>query len=280
MSAKARGVGLGFRAELSKELFARPKEQDPIAWVEIHPENYIGRGGHFARHLEQALDRWPVLTHGLTSCVGAVERFDPQYLAQVKALLRKTGGSFHSEHLCFGVSPGALPLYSHDLLPLPFTEEAIATSVARIAELRDALEIEIAIENTSYYAHPGGTAGMREIDFLLEVLERSNAKLLFDVNNVFVNSVNHGFDPVPFLDAIPVERVVQLHVAGHLTRSDGVIIDTHGEPVRSEVMALVERTLRRIGPDVPVLLERDGNFPPLAELDAELAQLEALRAAS
>jgi len=277
VSVSARGVGLGFRAELSRELFLRPKADDPIAWVEIHPENYIGRGGHFARHLEQALDRWPVLTHGLTSCVGSVERFDPAYLVQVKALLRKTGGSFHSEHLCFGAAPGAPTLYSHDLLPLPFTEEAIATSVERIAELRDALEIDIAIENTSYYAHPGGMPAMREIEFLLEVLERADCKLLLDVNNVFVNAMNHAFDPVPFLDAIPVERVVQLHVAGHLTRTDGVIIDTHGEPVRSEVMDLVAHTLRRIGPDVPVLLERDGNFPPLAELDAELAALEALR---
>ena len=121
---------------------------------------------------------------------------------------------------------------------------------------------------------------MREIDFLLEVLERSDAKLLLDVNNIFVNSVNHAFDPIPFLDAIPIERVVQLHVAGHLVRTDGVIIDTHGEPVRSEVMDLVAHTLRRIGPDVPVLLERDGNFPPLAELDAELAALESLRAAT
>ena len=280
MTAKARGVGLGFRAELSKELFARSKADDPIAWVEIHPENYIGRGGHFARHLEQALERWPVLTHGLTSCVGSVERFDPVYLAQVKSLLRKTGGAFHSEHLCFGATPGAPALYSHDLLPLPFTEESITTSIARIGELRDALEIDIAIENTSYYAHPGGMPAMREIDFLLEVLERSDAKLLLDVNNIFVNSVNHAFDPIPFLDAIPIERVVQLHVAGHLVRTDGVIIDTHGEPVRSEVMDLVAHTLRRIGPDVPVLLERDGNFPPLAELDAELAALESLRAAT
>lgn len=270
----ARGVGLGFRFELAGPMLALPPGVGP-AWVEIHPENYVGRGGAFARHLEQILERWPVLTHGLTSCVGQHEPFDADYLRRLKALLRKTGGAFHSEHLCFGNAAGA---YAHDLLPLPFTEEAIRTSVERIRELRDALEIEIAIENASYYAHPGGAPAMNELTFLLEVLERADAKMLLDVNNVFVNSVNHGFDPWPFLDAIPTHRVAQLHVAGHFVRPDGVIIDTHAEPIRSEVYALVERTLAKLGPEVPVLIERDGNYPALSELVTEVAMLEKLRA--
>lgn len=277
----AHGVGLGFRFELAKELLGQGPESGP-AWVEIHPENYIARGGSFARHLDAMLERWPVLTHGLTSCVGATEPFDPGYVAKLKALIRRTGGTFHSEHLCFGsmsgpMSSGTGTLFAHDLLPLPFTEEAIATAVQRIHELRDALEVDIAIENTSYYAHPGGLPQMNEITFLLEVLERADAKLLLDVNNVFVNSVNHGFDPRAFLDAIPVERVVQLHVAGHFVRTDGVIIDTHAEPIRSEVYALMAHTFGRIGEDVPVLLERDGNYPALEELRVELGELDRLR---
>jgi hypothetical protein len=268
----ARGVGLGFRFELAAPMLAL--NAGP-AWVEIHPENYVGRGGAFARHLDAMLERWPVLTHGLTSCVGQPEPFERAYLARLKELLRRTGGRFHSEHLCFGNAAGA---FAHDLLPLPFTEEAIRTSVERIHQLRGELEIDIAIENASYYAHPGGPPRMRELDFLLEVLERADCKLLLDVNNVFVNSVNHRFEPWPFLDAIPAERVVQLHVAGHFVRPDGVIIDTHAEPIRSEVYALVEKTLAKLGPDVPVLLERDGNYPALPEVLEEVAALEKLRA--
>lgn len=274
----ARGVGLGFRFELAKELLGEDPASSPVAWVEIHPENYITRGGSFARHLDAMLERWPVLTHGLTSCVGATEPFDAGYLAKLKALIRRTGGTFHSEHLCFGsLSSAGGPSFAHDLLPLPFTEEAIATAAQRITELRDALEVDIAIENTSYYAHPGGLPEMDEKAFLLEVLERADAKLLLDVNNVFVNSVNHGFDARAFLDAIPVERVAQLHVAGHFVRTDGVIIDTHAEPIRSEVYALMAHTFGRIGQDIPVLLERDGNYPALDDLRLELSELERLR---
>jgi uncharacterized protein len=281
MKAPARGVGLGFRYELASEMLeGGDRTSDPVRWVEIHPENYIGRGGLFARHLEQILDRWPVLTHGLTSCVGQAEPFDRGYLRQLRALVQRTGGAFHSEHLCFGgaVTPGG-PVFAHDLLPLPFTEEAIATAVERIRELRGTLEIDIAVENTSYYAHPGGRSGMREIDFLLEVLERADCKLLLDVNNVFVNSVNHGFDPRAFLSAIPRERVVQLHVAGHFVRADGVIIDTHAEPVRAEVLALTAEVMREL-PEVPVLLERDGNHPKLSELHAEVRALQEARGAA
>lgn len=145
------GVGLGFRFELAQALLDGAPAVGP-AWVEIHPENYLGRGGVFARHLDRVLERWPVLTHGLTSCVGDPEPFDRAHLAQLRALLRRTGGRLHSEHLCFGSAGG---LYAHDLLPLPFTDEAVANAVQRIRELQGALEVEIAVENTSYYAHPG-----------------------------------------------------------------------------------------------------------------------------
>jgi uncharacterized protein (UPF0276 family) len=190
-----------------------------------------------------------------------------------RSVLRDIGARWHSEHLAWGNVGGA---FSHDLLPLPFTREAIDVACARIRELQDALEVDIAIENTSYYAHPGGRGAMTEIEFLSEVLERADCKLLLDVNNVFVNAKNHGFDPDAWLARVPMERVVQLHVAGHFTRPDGLIIDTHGEPVRSEVMTLLEHALVRLPDGVPILLERDLHHPPLPELRAEMRALAAI----
>lgn len=264
-------MGVGLRAELADELLATDAPE--IRWLELHPENYIGRGGRFAAHLEAACARSPVVTHGLTLCVGATEPFEPSYVAQLKSLLRKVGAGWHSEHLAWGNASGG---FAHDLLPLPFTREAVAVASARVRELRDAVEVPIAVENTSYYAHPGGMRGMREIDFLREVLEAADCALLLDVNNVFVNAENHGFDAREWLALVPMERVVQLHVAGHFVRTDGLVVDTHGEPVRSEVLALLEHTLSRLPEGVPILLERDLNHPPLSELRAEVAVLTAL----
>jgi uncharacterized protein (UPF0276 family) len=266
-------VGLGFRAELASELLA--SSAPDVRWVEIHPENYLGRGGRFAAHLETALSRWPVVTHGLSLCVGATDPFEPGYVRALKSLLRRVGARWHSEHLAWG---NVGPAFAHDLLPLPFTDEAIAVAVARIRELRDALEVDLAIENTSFYAHPGGRGATTEIEFLLEVLERADCKLLLDVNNVFVNATNHGFDAAAFLARVPMERVVQLHVAGHFVRSDGLVIDTHGAAVRTEVLALLEDTLRRLPPGVPILLERDLDHPPLPVLEDELRALAAIAA--
>jgi uncharacterized protein (UPF0276 family) len=237
----------------------------------VHPENYIRRGGRFRAMLERAQTCWPILTHGLTLGVGAVEPAPPEYVRQLKRFLDQVSAPWHSEHLCFS-SPDGVML--HDLMPLPFRREAIDVAVARICELRDAIERPVAIENISYYAHPGRQE-MSEADFLLEVLERSDARLLLDVNNVYVNCRNHGQDPVRFLDAMPMERVVQLHVAGHTQRESGLLVDTHGEAIRDEVYALLQHALQRSGP-VPVLLERDQNFPDFAVLRQELSRLHDL----
>ena len=178
---------------------------------------------------------------------------------------------WHSEHLCFSSADGVMV---HDLLPLPFTHDAARVAAARIRELRDALERPIAVENISYYAHVG-TPELDEADFLLEVLEQADAKLLLDVNNIYVNSKNHGLDARRFLQRMPAERVVQIHIAGHSRRADGTIIDTHGAAVHDDVYALLELALERVG-RVPVLLERDQSFPSFAELQAELERLHAL----
>jgi uncharacterized protein (UPF0276 family) len=264
---RVQGIGIGYRYAMARSTLESDVPQ--IRWLEIHPENYVQRGGRFRHMLERARERWPLVTHGLTMGFGAVEPAEDDYVRPLKAFLHEIGAPWHSEHLCFSGSDGVM---LHDLLPLPFTRESVATAVARIREARDRLELPIAVENISYYAE-AGRSEMSELEFLLEVLEGADAGLLLDVNNVFVNSKNHGFDPMRYIDRMPKERVVQIHVAGHHVRKDALIIDTHGEAVRDEVYELLEYTLRRVGP-VPVLLERDQNFPPFAELVAEVERLD------
>ncbi len=260
------GIGLGLRYDLATELLERrPKG---VSWVEIHPENYLGRGGRYAEILDLAREDWPVVTHGLSTCFGALEPLDEDYANDLRGLLNDLEVPWHSEHLCIGA---VNTHFFHDLLPLPFTDEAVATSAQRICEMRDALDVPIALENVSYYA-PQAANGLDEADFVLEVLERADAKLLLDVNNIYVNARNFGFDPEAYIDKIPIDRVVQIHVAGHLVRDDGIRIDTHGEPVPNDVYRLLEYALRKVGP-VPVLLERDNNVPALEELLAEIDQL-------
>lgn len=272
VAAAVCGIGLGLRQAIAEPLFELGDAALPeLRFVEVHPENYVRRGGRFARMLARARERWPILTHGLTLGFGEVEPAEPGYVAQLKRFLEHVEAPWHSEHLCMSSADGVV---LHDLLPLPFRADAVRTAVARIRELRDALERPVAIENISYYAHPG-YAELEEADFLLEVLDRADAKLLLDVNNVYVNSRNHHFDAARFLERMPAERVVQIHVAGHSQREDGLIVDTHGAAVRDEVYALLEHVLERVGP-VPVLLERDQSFPAFPELIGEVQRLDQI----
>ena len=266
MDREITGIGIGLRYDLATELLDR--RPDTVSWVEIHPENYVDRGGRYLEMLETARRDWPVVTHGLTTCLGAVEPFDSGYLRQLRAFLSDVEGPWHSEHLCLGAVNDR---FFHDLLPLPFTEEAATIASRRLSEVRDAIDKPLALENVSYYA-PQGTDGLAEADFVVEVLERADAKLLLDVNNIYVNSRNFDFDPKAYIDKIPVDRVVQIHVAGHFVRDDGLRIDTHGEAIPDDVYALLDYTLRRVGA-VPVLLERDNNIPPVDELLAEVDEL-------
>ena len=260
------GVGIGLRWELADDLFRETPSS--VRWLEIHPENYIGRAGFYEVQLEKARAAYPIVTHGLTMCLGNTDAPDPAYVKDVRALLRTLGSTWHSEHLCWGGTEGA---FLHDLMPLPQTIDSASRAAKRLDELRDALEVDVALENVSTYAHAGPRA-MSEIDFVLEVLDRSKGKMLLDVNNVWVNQNNHGIDARDYIDRIPVDRVVQIHVAGHLVRPDGLIIDTHAEPVAERVRDLLAYTMKRM-PHVPVLLERDGNYPPFGELVAEVETL-------
>jgi uncharacterized protein (UPF0276 family) len=263
------GIGLGYRYSIAQR--TRDEAPPELGFLEIHPENYVQRGGRFRHALDAVRGRWPIVTHGLSMGFGASEPEDRGYMRALRAFLRDLSVPWHSEHLCFSSAGGVMV---HDLLPLPFTHEAVHVAAQRIGEARDQLELPIAVENISYYTQ-AGAAQMSELEFLLEVLERSDAKLLLDVNNVYVNARNHGFDPRAYIDRIPVDRVVQLHVAGHFVREDALILDTHGEPVCADVYDLLEYTLGKVGP-VPVLLERDQNFPAWTELAAEVTRLHSI----
>ncbi|NOY90008.1 MAG: DUF692 domain-containing protein [Deltaproteobacteria bacterium] len=269
MKRRPEGIGIGFRMDMAEELLERAPES--VGWLELHPENYIRRGGRYRSRLAEARERWPLVTHGLTMSFGCTRPHEREYMDDLRDFLRDVASPWHSDHACFGGAHGS---HVHDLLPVPFTDEAVSTMQARVREAQDQLDVEIAVENVSYYAAQAEDP-LLEIDFLLEVLEGSDAKLMLDVNNVYVNSQNFGFDPKIWIDKVPVERVVQMHVAGHYVRQDGLRIDTHGEAICDGVYELLDYTLRRVGP-VPVLLERDNNIPPLDVVLAEVEQLSAI----
>ena len=268
------GVGIGLRAGLAAELFAAPPPE--LAFVEVTPENYLRRGGRYAEMLRNARERWPIVTHGLSLSLGGPDPLDGDALRALGAFLRDVQTPWHSDHLSFGAVDGTM---LHELLPVPFSRAAVRHISERIARVEDALGVPFAVENITYYESGTGSE-MDEGDFVSEVLRSSGAGLLLDVNNVYVNGKNHGFEPRVVLEKLPLERVVQIHVAGHDATEPELLIDTHAEPLLEDVYALLAWVLERTGP-VPVLLERDDNFPPWEELCGELRRLDAIvRAAS
>lgn len=263
------GIGIGLRAPLLDDLLRRAPPA--LRWVEVAPENHMGRGGYFAHMLDAAAARWPLVTHGLTLGVGDTDPLDAAWMRELRTFLERAKTPWHSDHLCFGAVGGA---HLHDLLPIPFTRACAARVADRVKSIEDHLGIPFAVENISWYAHPG-EAEMTESQFITEVLSRCDARLLLDVNNAYVNARNHGGDAREMLSGIPLERVVQIHVAGHLVRRDGLRIDTHGEAVCDDVYTLLRWTLARTGA-VPVLLERDQNFPRFDDLAAEVERLDGI----
>ncbi len=263
------GVGLGLRWEFLEEALDGPALD--LAFLEVSPENYMRRGGYYPAALERVRERYALSTHGLTLSLGAVDPPAAEYLAELRAEVARLGAPFHSDHLSF-TSSG--PQSLHELMPLGFTRENAERVAERLEHIRDALAVPIAFENVTYYAHLGPRE-LDETEFIVRILERSSAGLLLDVNNVFVNSRNHGFDPFAFIAALPLDRVVELHVAGHEREPDGLLLDTHAAPVTGAVYELLEFTLARTGP-VPVLLERDHRVPELPVLLEEVRNLRAL----
>ncbi|MFO7563701.1 MAG: DUF692 domain-containing protein [Enhygromyxa sp.] len=264
------GVGLGLRAEFLPAVHAG-EAADRVAFFEISPENYMHRGGRLVQQFEAIAERERVITHGLMMSLGALDPFDDDYFAALRGFLARHGGSWHSDHLCFSTQQGAV---LHDLLPLPLDEGTASRVAARIREAQDRLERPLAIENISYYL-PMGEPRMSEAEFVSLVCAEADCGLLLDVNNIYVNSKNFGFDVREMLAAYPLDRVVQLHVAGH-TRWDRFefYLDDHGSTAEPTVHELMQWVVERTGP-VPVLLERDKKIPPLSELLDEVAALQA-----
>jgi uncharacterized protein (UPF0276 family) len=269
------GVGLGLRWEFLDDVLGLLDAKgalDAIGFFEISPENYMRRGGFFPAALDRVRARFPLLSHGLTMSLGGVDPLGDEYMRELRAFVRRMAPPFHSDHLCFCGTGGRLV---HELLPVPFTPRAAMHMSARIREAQDRLETAVAVENITHYAIPG-RALMDEAAFIGEVLDRSGAGLVLDVNNVFVNAKNSGFAALEFLERMPLDRVVEIHIAGHERVGEhDVVVDTHGAPVIAPVFDLLGWVIERTGP-VPVLLERDNNVPSLGELLAELGAVRCV----
>lgn len=258
------GFGLGLRKEHHAEFLCAEQKVD---FVEIISENFMACGGRPLRTLDAVRERHPVIMHGVSMSLGSPSGLSRDYLAELKLLAQRVGPLWVSDHLCWTGIPGH---NSHDLLPLPYTDEALSTCIANLKLAQDVLERPLLVENpSSYMTFPEST--MSEWQFLRLLAEESGCYLLLDVNNVFVSSVNHRFDPIEFLDAIPRDRVRQIHLAGHSQGPEGMLIDTHDAPVCAEVWALYAHAIERFGP-CATMIERDDVIPPLDDLLAELDQ--------
>jgi len=263
------GFGLGLRAQHYREILDNAPRVD---WFEVISENYMVPGGQPLRMLDAIRSRYPIVMHGVSLSIASTAPLDFDYLHDLRNLARRCEPRWISDHLCW---TGVHGTNLHDLLPVPYTEEALDHVVERIASVQDFLGHRIAIENVSSYIEYESSA-MNEWEFVAEMARRADCWLLLDVNNVFVSGINHDFSMKTFIEAIPVERVVQFHLAGH-SEAGECLIDTHDEPVRDEVWHLYGQALRRFGP-VSTMIERDANIPPLTELVAELDRARAIAA--
>lgn len=260
-----RGCGLGLRRDLMDELERRrPPEID---FLEVAPENWIRVGGALGRRFRRFAERLPIVCHGLSLSLGGPAPLDMAFVADVKRFVDEHGIELYSEHLSYCSDEGQL----YDLMPIPFTAEAVRHVAARIRQVQDCMGQRIAVENVSAYLAMGQE--MDEIDFVRAVLEEADCRLLLDVNNVYVNSVNFGFDPVAYLRRLPSERIAYCHIAGHLDEAANLVVDTHGADVIEPVWKLFEEACALFGP-LPTLLERDFNLPPLDTLLGELGRIQ------
>ena len=278
-SRRIAGVGLGLRLEFDEQLI---ETLPAVDFLEVAPENYIGRGGYHADGLRYLAARYPILTHGLSLSVGGTDPLNERYLEGLASFIAEVGSPWHSDHLSFGTSRGRV---LHDLLPIAFTPAGVRRIANRVKRVQDVIGVPLAIENISFYLPPDPTE-MTEAEFIARVCEGSGCGLLLDVNNLYVNATNLGFDVHRWLDVVPLDRVVQMHVAGHewfdeeLRPSDAgskgaLIVDTHGASVPDPVLALFAEVAARM-PDIPVVLERDHRIPELPDLLAEIAALKAI----
>ena len=272
----AHGAGLGLRRALLDELIEAPA--GAFDFLECAPDNWIGVGGALGDKLDDLSARHPLTCHGLSLSLGGPDPLDDEFLRRTRVFLDRHHVALYSEHLSYCSAGGHL----YDLLPIPFTEEAVRHVAARIRRVQDVLGRRIAIENVSYYAAHApvdGVQALAETDFVNAVLAEADCDLLLDVNNVYVNAINHRYDARAFIDAMPTARIASLHIAGHYDEAPDLKIDTHGAPVKDDVWDLLAHAYARHGLR-PTLLERDFNFPPLATLLQEVERIRALQASA
>jgi hypothetical protein len=254
------GVGIGLRIPHYQHILS----QKPVVdWFEIISENYMVDGGRPLRILDEILDQYRVVQHGVSMYFGSAQPLNAEHLKRLKTLVKRTKTPWLSDHLCWGSVDGT---YSHDLLPTPYTFEAARITAERIRHAQDVLEIPIAVENVSSYAEYHESE-MTEWEFLNEVVEAADCGILLDVNNIYVSSQNHGFDPLTYVNSVPAERVAQIHVAGH-SKFEKYTLDTHDHPVLDPVWRLYARAIERVGPTA-TLLEWDDNIPSFEEVHSE-----------
>lgn len=290
------GAGLGYRRDLADD-FLNLSSNNAIQFMEVAPENWVKMGGAARYKFDQAAEKYPLALHGLSLSLGGQAPLDRELLKNTKALMTQYNSTFFSEHLSYCECEGHL----YDLLPMPFTEEAVKHVAQRIRYVQDFLGLQISLENTSYYLH-SPTSTMNEVEFLNAIAQEADCGIHLDVNNIYVNGVNHGLlDPYVFLDQVDVERVNYIHIAGHdeehfaaqvvedlegesFNKIKGayrhlpeLLIDTHGEAVKGTVWDLLEYAYQRLPVIPPTLLERDFNFPPFAELYAEVEHIAQLQ---
>jgi hypothetical protein len=262
---KVHGAGLGLRRDSIKELMQTAMPQ--VGFMEVAPENWIGVGGAFGKQLRYFTERYDFVCHGLSLSIGSPAPLDEAFVRQLGEFLKQHQVKLYSEHLTYCSDDGHL----YDLLPIPFTEEAANYVAERILRVQDILGQRIAMENASYYT-PAPGSEMQEIDFLNAVLNKADCDLLLDINNIYVNSVNHRYDPVEFMQGLPAERIAYAHIAGHYNEADDLIVDTHGADVIDTVWDLLDKAYAHFSV-FPTLLERDFNIPPVAELLQEVDQI-------
>ncbi|EJP27825.1 PF05114 family protein [Haemophilus sputorum HK 2154] len=290
------GAGLGYRRDLADD-FLNLSSNNAIQFMEVAPENWVKMGGAARYKFDQAAEKYPLAVHGLSLSLGGQAPLDRELLKNTKALMAQYNSTFFSEHLSYCECEGHL----YDLLPMPFTEEAVKHVAQRIRYVQDFLELQISLENTSYYLH-SPTSTMNEVEFLNAIAQEADCGIHLDVNNIYVNGVNHGLlDPYVFLEQVDVKRVNYIHIAGHdeehsaaqvvedlegesFNKIKGayrhlpeLLIDTHGEAVKGTVWDLLEYAYQRLPVIPPTLLERDFNFPPFAELYAEVEHIAQLQ---
>ncbi|MGV3580743.1 MAG: DUF692 domain-containing protein [Methylophilus sp.] len=276
--ANIKGVGLGLKRELIPQI--QSLYQDPsianIQFVEIAPENWINAGGKAATDLAWFVERYPIVCHGLCLSLGGPDPLNVSFLKQVKTFLAANKIPLYTEHLsyCSDIQKGKSG-YLYDLLPIPFTEEAVHYVAQRIRQTQDILEQRIAVENASFYV-AAPISEMDEITFIKAVLEEADCDLHLDINNIYVNSINFGFNASEFLKQIPGDRIVYSHIAGHLQVEPDLLVDTHGENIIDPVWALLEQAYAQFG-TFPTLLERDTNIPPLTAILPELNKIKQIQ---